>query len=113
MSRKQYGNLPLRPSYTAKIQGDSGVYDVWGIDWYNERVQVYRAPVLEWVPISQVNLEQLPQDPVHLPQLLTDLRAQVAADIESPSTFEPDYSRDARELVARIDALLVGGSDEL
>jgi hypothetical protein len=45
-----------REMVTAKSKGDSGVYDVWRIDWYNRRVYVNRACGSEWVEMDRVKL---------------------------------------------------------
>lgn len=58
MARKsKYGNMPERVRYRAKVKGDAGVYQVFGIDWLNGKVLLDRAGY-EWLPISKVALEQ-------------------------------------------------------
>lgn len=103
---KKYGRLPPVPTFTAKVRGDAGVYKVWGIDWLNQRVLVERAG-LEWVPAEKIALDPLVSSAAgSLSALLRDLREQVAGDIESPGSSEPEHSQQARLLVARIDAML-------
>lgn len=51
---------------------------------------------------------------MRLPELLAACREQIAADIESPGSTEPEYSKEARVLVAEIDkALLAYGGETL
>ncbi len=103
---KKYGRLPPVPTFTAKVRGDAGVYKVWGIDWLNQRVLVERAG-LEWIPAEKIALDPLVSSAAgSLSALLRDLREQVAGDIESPGSSEPEHSQQARLLVARIDAML-------
>lgn len=103
---KKYGRLPPAPTFTAKVRGDAGVYKVWGIDWLNQRVLVERAG-LEWTPAEKIALDPLVSSAAgSLSALLRDLREQVAGDIESPGSSEPEHSQQARLLVARIDAML-------
>jgi len=42
-------DLKDRPNIKVKIKGDGGEFEVWGIDWYYERVLVYRAGTTEWI----------------------------------------------------------------
>lgn len=45
----------MRPiKFRAKIKRDAGIYEVWAIDWLNQRVQVYRAGVYEWIPLEKI-----------------------------------------------------------
>lgn len=40
--------------YQAKVKGDAGTYDVWGIDWKDQKVCVYRASAFEWIPFAKI-----------------------------------------------------------
>lgn len=106
MAQKKYGLIPPAPVFTAKVRGDAGTYRVLGINWYERRVLVDRAG-LEWISAEKIALD-LPAGAATepLPTLLADLREQIVGDIESPSSSEPEYSRAARSLVTRIDAML-------
>ena len=46
--------LIKNPNLMARITGDAGEYQVWGVDWMNERLYVYRACGYEWVPFKKV-----------------------------------------------------------
>lgn len=109
VAQKKYGLIPPAPVFTAKVRGDAGTYRVWGIDWLHQRVLIDRAG-LEWIAVEKIALEYLlpssPTTPDAFTELLAALREQVAGDIESPSSSEPEYSRAARSLVTRIDAML-------
>ena len=39
-----------------KIKGDAGVYEVWGIDWLNQKYYIFRSGEYEWVSASKVTL---------------------------------------------------------
>ena len=54
MTNKIYGIHPVKPDYLIKIRGDAGLYPLWGIDWYNHRVTVYRAGAVESLPFENV-----------------------------------------------------------
>ncbi|WP_150306330.1 hypothetical protein [Pseudomonas saliphila] len=59
MPRKsKYGNMPSVPEYKARIKGDAGLYEVWGIDWMHHTVLLNRAG-LEWTPIKNVTFVPL------------------------------------------------------
>ncbi len=48
-------DLINNPSLKVKINGDAGEYEVWAIDWLNQRMQVYRATVYEWIPFNKID----------------------------------------------------------
>jgi hypothetical protein len=56
MAKQKYGTMPEKPNQLAfcKIKGDAGTYEVWGIDWFNHRVLVFRAGENEWLSIAKV-----------------------------------------------------------
>jgi len=37
-----------------KVRGDAGEYDVWGIDWLNQKVYIYRASGYEWISFEKI-----------------------------------------------------------
>ncbi|WP_455233361.1 hypothetical protein [Geopseudomonas aromaticivorans] len=49
--------MPALPQQVARVSGDSGVYKVWGYDWMRESVLVGRTSGLEWMPVTEVTLE--------------------------------------------------------
>lgn len=61
MARKKYGIMPDRPQLIARIRGDAGEYPVLGMDWRFNRVMIFRASELEWIPIEKVALEDAPE----------------------------------------------------
>lgn len=45
-----------REQVFVKVRGDAGVYDVWAIDWFNNRIQIYRALAYEWHDLNKVQV---------------------------------------------------------
>lgn len=43
-----------RPTWKVKIKGDAGEYEIWAIDWLNQKALVYRACGDEWVQLSKL-----------------------------------------------------------
>ncbi|GAB1077903.1 TPA: hypothetical protein QDZ84_002890 [Shewanella algae] len=58
MGKKVFGVMPDKPQEVsfAKIKGDAGVYQVWGINWLSKEVLIYRAGEHLWFPIQKVKL---------------------------------------------------------
>ena len=54
--KNAYGEMPTAPEYQAKVKGDGGIYKVWGLDWLNHRVLIYRAMEYQWYPIDKIRL---------------------------------------------------------
>ena len=52
----KYGEMPPVPQYTAQVKGDTGRYEVWGINWYSHKVCITRAGEQEWISIEKVKL---------------------------------------------------------
>jgi len=42
------------PKYNAKIKGDAGIYEVWGINWLERKLIVYRAGEYETIPFAKI-----------------------------------------------------------
>ena len=51
-----YGASLERPTWKVKIKGDVGKYEIWAIDWLEQRALVYRACGDEWVPLSKLSI---------------------------------------------------------
>lgn len=62
MARKKYGVMPEKPISEAKIKGDAGLYEVWGIDWLHRSVLINRAGEWGWFRIEKVQLIESSQD---------------------------------------------------
>ena len=43
-----------RPTWKVKIKGDAGEYEIWAIDWLEQKALVYRACGDEWVQLSKL-----------------------------------------------------------
>lgn len=55
----KYGIMPAPLPFRAKIKGDSGTYQLLGVDWRNNQVLLDRTCIPEWVSIEMVSLEPI------------------------------------------------------
>lgn len=46
--------MPKQPQ--CKIKGDAGTYEVWAIDWLNQKYLVFRSGENEWISAAKVTL---------------------------------------------------------
>jgi hypothetical protein len=52
--------MPKQP--VCKIKGDAGTYEIWAIDWLNQKYLVSRSGENEWMPASKVTLIEQKED---------------------------------------------------
>lgn len=51
------GEMPEKPSLTAKLKGDAGIYPVLGFNWLDRTVLINRTLELVWMDMDKITLK--------------------------------------------------------
>ncbi|MBU4682389.1 hypothetical protein KC222_10215 [Cedecea davisae] len=54
MAKKEYGIMPPFPQLVAMLRGSKQRHFVFGIDWWNKQIIVFKDGIPELIPIEKV-----------------------------------------------------------